>query len=630
MPALLETWGPILGAIVMAFVALVGGGWKVWSYFDTRKRDGKASGASQAAPKIEIPAGPLQAQTVNVGLNEEGVRRVFAEELGKSPRAAAAIVEGIEPQVIISIAARIAPGTASRDQSLIALDRAADELLELRREQAAGTNLGDVVDEAVRRILERIEFGDAQGAEAEGARAIEQWRRRKAEGERREGERREAETATGMKLASETERAAFLAGDAAAVARWIAVRLAMRAGVVGAPLEALDAAHTEWWQRGRDKGLNLDLEVAVELAEAVLRQPALLPDDRGNWNNNLGNALWTLGEREAGSARLEKAVATYWASLEERTRDRVPLDWAMTQNNLGNALAMLGEREAGTARLEEAVAAYRASLEERTRDRVPLAWAMTQNNLGNALAILGGREAGTARLQEAVAAYRAALEEWTRDRVPLDWAMTQSNLGSALTTLGEREAGTARLEEAAAAHRASLEERTRDRVPLGWAMTQNNLGNALATLGEREAGTARLEEAVAAYRASLEERTRDRVPLDWATTQNNLGSALWTLGGREAGTARLAEAVATYRTALEEWTRERVPLDWATTTLNRCLAEAMIGERQHDSAYLQGLEEQAREAQEILIGGGHAKGAERGGYVLREIARIRAALEAER
>ena len=89
----------------------------------------------------------------------------------------------------------------------------------------------------------------------------------------------------------------------------------------------------------------------------------------------------------------------------------MPLDWAMTQNNLGNALRTLGERESGTARLEEAVAAYRAALEEWTRERVPLDWAMTQNNLGTALWTLGERESGTARLEEAVAAYRAALEE---------------------------------------------------------------------------------------------------------------------------------------------------------------------------------------------------------------------------
>ena len=102
-------------------------------------------------------------------------------------------------------------------------------------------------------------------------------------------------------------------------------------------------------------------------------------------------------------------MAAYRAALEERTRERVPLDWAMTQNNLGVALWTLGERESGTARLEEAVAAYRAALEERTRERVPLDWAKTQNNLGNALRTLGERESGTARLEQAVAAYRAAL-----------------------------------------------------------------------------------------------------------------------------------------------------------------------------------------------------------------------------
>jgi hypothetical protein len=70
---------------------------------------------------------------------------------------------------------------------------------------------------------------------------------------------------------------------------------------------------------------------------------------------------------------------------------------------------VLGERESGTARLEAAVAAYRAALQERTRERVPLAWAMTQNNLGNALARLGERESSTARLEQAVAAWEAYL-----------------------------------------------------------------------------------------------------------------------------------------------------------------------------------------------------------------------------
>ena len=66
----------------------------------------------------------------------------------------------------------------------------------------------------------------------------------------------------------------------------------------------------------------------------------------------------------------------------------------MTQNNLGNALYTLGERESGTTRLEEAVAAYRAALEERTRERVPLQWAATQNNLKVVLDLLETRSRG--------------------------------------------------------------------------------------------------------------------------------------------------------------------------------------------------------------------------------------------
>jgi predicted TPR repeat methyltransferase len=53
--------------------------------------------------------------------------------------------------------------------------------------------------------------------------------------------------------------------------------------------------------------------------------------------------------------------------------------------NLGAALFRLGERESGTARLTEAVAAYREALKVNTRKNAPLGWAMTQMNLGNAL-----------------------------------------------------------------------------------------------------------------------------------------------------------------------------------------------------------------------------------------------------
>ena len=55
-------------------------------------------------------------------------------------------------------------------------------------------------------------------------------------------------------------------------------------------------------------------------------------------------------------------MAAYREALKERTREKVPLDWAATQANLGNALQTLGTRESGPARLKEAAVAYEAAL----------------------------------------------------------------------------------------------------------------------------------------------------------------------------------------------------------------------------------------------------------------------------
>ena len=59
----------------------------------------------------------------------------------------------------------------------------------------------------------------------------------------------------------------------------------------------------------------------------------------------------------------------------------MPLDWAATQNNLGNALRSLGERENSTERLEQAVDAYHAALDVLANEGLPRDRAVVQNNL---------------------------------------------------------------------------------------------------------------------------------------------------------------------------------------------------------------------------------------------------------
>jgi tetratricopeptide (TPR) repeat protein len=78
------------------------------------------------------------------------------------------------------------------------------------------------------------------------------------------------------------------------------------------------------------------------------------------------DALGTHGDEMGDNAILVQAIGVYRDVVRERSRERVPLQWAMTQNNLGTALSELGERESGTGRLEEAVAAYREALKEYT------------------------------------------------------------------------------------------------------------------------------------------------------------------------------------------------------------------------------------------------------------------------
>ena len=67
------------------------------------------------------------------------------------------------------------------------------------------------------------------------------------------------------------------------------------------------------------------------------------------------------------------------------------LNWAMTQNNLGNALLALGQRESGTARLDEAVGAYREALKELTLAQADHYQAGVKGNLERAEKTLAAR-----------------------------------------------------------------------------------------------------------------------------------------------------------------------------------------------------------------------------------------------
>jgi tetratricopeptide (TPR) repeat protein len=132
----------------------------------------------------------------------------------------------------------------------------------------------------------------------------------------------------------------------------------------------IDASRNEaalFAQEARVDGLELAYRSAAsQYAEAASLVAPF--DTEQQWSFLLSQAgeLYKQGDEFGDNSALAEAIDICHRCLALVSRSNRPLDWAMAQNNLGNALMRLGERESGTARLEEAVAAYRDALKEYT------------------------------------------------------------------------------------------------------------------------------------------------------------------------------------------------------------------------------------------------------------------------
>ena len=316
--------------------------------------------------------------TITFGLDEEGIRRVFQEEVVRI-----AGEKGIPVAPLRAVLAKLGEAGIPDHEIPAHLDAAANELIDLRAQLTRLTNDRPefaAIREQALALIDRGELDAARAALGRGRSAARTLRENVS--------RNEAE---------------FLADEA----RIDHLQLAYRSA-------------------------------AGRYAEAACLVASFDTEWRKNWLIAQAGEFYDQGREFGDNAALADAVGLYNQCLDLALRTRIPVKWAAMQNNLGNALATLGERESGTARLEEAVAAYHAALEELTHERVPLDWATTQMNLGAALSKLGERESGTARLEEAVAAYRAALEEWTPEAAPYWHDIAQQNLVRCLAVLEQR------------------------------------------------------------------------------------------------------------------------------------------------------------------------------------------------
>ena len=240
-----------------------------------------------------------------------------------------------------------------------------------------------------------------------------------------------------------------------------------------------------------------------------------------------GNSSYQKGLNNLEKANYEKsAIQSYRAALEIRTKERFPMQFAMTQNNLGNAYRTLAEVEDKAKNCKLAIQAFQAALEIYTQERFPMQLATTQNNLGNAYNTLAEVEDKAKNCKLAIQAFQAALEVRTQDRFPMDFAMTQNNLGTAYSTLAEVEDKAKNCKLAIQAYQAALEIYTQERFPMQFAMTQNNLGTAYGTLAEVEDKVYNCKLAIQAFQAALEVYTQDRFPMQYKEIASNLDHLL--------------------------------------------------------------------------------------------------------
>ncbi|MEM2930854.1 MAG: tetratricopeptide repeat protein, partial [Thermoproteota archaeon] len=76
-----------------------------------------------------------------------------------------------------------------------------------------------------------------------------------------------------------------------------------------------------------------------------------------------------------------KAIKAYEEALKVYTRERFPMDYAMTQNNLGNAYRTLAEVEDKAENCKKAIKAYEEALKIFTEKEFPETHHLVKLNL---------------------------------------------------------------------------------------------------------------------------------------------------------------------------------------------------------------------------------------------------------
>ena len=320
-------------------------------------------------------------------------------------------------------------------------------------------------------------------------------------------------------------------------------------------------------QLNRQARESKDPEQIIGLVEQALQlEPSVkswvLPTQRDQMKGQLLRKLgFAYRARLKGdrAENIERAIASFEATLLLFPRESAPYDWAETQRGLGGSYVDR-IRASRAENLERAIAALESAQGLVTRAAAPDLWASITHGLGGAYANrLRGDKADN--LERAIGAFEASLAAISRESHAEQWAGTTLNLGGVYITRkrGDRadnvERAMAALEAALTVYRRETSPRTCGTC--GWAGSQYRLGYAytLRVKGDRADS---MERAIAAFEAALSVWQRETLPLEWAEVHHHLGIA-YAKRIRGDRSANYERASASFQAALEVRTREAFP-----------------------------------------------------------------------
>ena len=160
----------------------------------------------------------------------------------------------------------------------------------------------------------------------------------------------------------------------------------------------------------------------------------------GAKRNNLGGALWHLGDFTGAKAQFERALA-----IDEAAYGPDHPEVGIDRNNLGMVLQDLGDLTGAKARFEQALA-----IDEATYGPDHPNVGRDRNNLGSALMDLGDLTGAKAQFEQAL-----AIDEATYGPDHPNVGIDRNNLGGALRDLGDITGAKAQFEQALAIFQAA-------------------------------------------------------------------------------------------------------------------------------------------------------------------------------